>query len=970
MMLATGTRLGPYEIVSFIGAGGMGEVYKARDTRLDRHVAIKVAAERFTDRFSREAHAIAALSDSHICTLFDVGPNYLVMEYIEGETLAQRLKKGALPLQQVLRVGFEAAQALAAAHRRGIIHRDLKPANIMLTESGTKLLDFGLAAIEPAQAADVQTSTVVTGPAAVVGTLPYMSPEQLEAKKADARSDIFALGAVLYEMATGKSAFARDSPLATIKAVSSEEPIPVTQVAKGMPRDLEHIVRRCLRKNRDDRYSSASDVAAELEQCLAFAEPSGKAFKVLLRQARRPLVAIPGLILALALFALVGWSVQRSRNAQWARTQALPEIARLTEQEKRGQAYALALKAEKYIPGDPTLAKLWPQISFQFTAHTVPAGASVFRRDYGSRGNWELVSRSPINKQILPRIDSQWRFELKGFLPVERLTLLLFGRIFPSDSFLLEMDNSGQAPLGMVHQTDSVDGPLTTEPATLFGLPGFEAVPAIQIQDYWIDRYEVTNQQFKVFMDKGGYRERRYWKHDFRKDGRTLSWAEAIALFRDATGRTGPATWELGTFPPGREDYPVSGVSWYEAAAYAEFAGKKLPTIYHWAVAASPWASNVIIPAGNFGGLPLRVGASGSMSWFGAYDMAGNVKEWCWNEAASGKRFIMGGGYDEPYYMFNDADARSPFERSANFGFRCAMYTSAGQSARAADPIVLSERDFNREKPVPGSVFQLYKSLYTYDKTPLNPTIGPIEETDDWRREEITFAAAYGNERVIAYLYLPKQPHPPLQTVVFFPGSSAIDMRSSATGPGMPRFDFIVKSGRALLAPVYKGTFERGDDLKSDIPNTSSSWRDHVIAWSKDLGRSIDYLETRPEIDRTKLAYLGSSWGGSMGSVLPAVEPRIKVCVLVVPGFNLQRSLPEVDELNFAPRVNVPVLMLNGRFDFFYPVETSQEPMFRFLGSPKEHKRRVVYNTSHNIPNNELIKETLDWLDKYLGPVM
>lgn len=205
--------------------------------------------------------------------------------------------------------------------------------------------------------------------------------------------------------------------------------------------------------------------------------------------------------------------------------------------------------------------------------------------------------------------------------------------------------------------------------------------------------------------------------------------------------------------------------------------------------------------------------------------------------------------------------------------------------------------------------------------------------------------------------------------MVRFPGSETIDMRSSTALPEMNLFDFVIKGGRAVLFPVYKGTFERGDDLKSDDPDTSSSWRDHVIAWSKDLGRSIDYLETRPEIDRTKLAYEGSSWGGAMGAVMPAVEDRIKVCVLIVPGFNLQKSLPEVDELNFAPRVKVPVLMLNGRFDFFYPVETSQEPMFRLLGTPSQDKRRVVYETGHNIPRDELIKEILDWLDRYLGPL-
>ena len=171
------------------------------------------------------------------------------------------------------------------------------------------------------------------------------------------------------------------------------------------------------------------------------------------------------------------------------------------------------------------------------------------------------------------------------------------------------------------------------------------------------------------------------------------------------------------------------------------------------------------------------------------------------------------------------------------------------------------------------------------------------------------------------------------------------------------------------MFPVYKGTLERGGELKSDIPDTSSSWRDHVIEWSKDLGRSIDYLETRPEIDVRKLAYLGFSWGGAMGSIFPAVEDRIKVCVLCGSGFSMQRSLPEVAQINFAPRVKVPVLMLNGRFDFFFPPETSQEPMFRLLGTSKESKRYLVYESGHNVPRNELIKETLDWLDRYLGPV-
>ena len=211
------------------------------------------------------------------------------------------------------------------------------------------------------------------------------------------------------------------------------------------------------------------------------------------------------------------------------------------------------------------------------------------------------------------------------------------------------------------------------------------------LKDYWIDRYEVTNKQFKEFLDNGGYSKPEFWKQPFNKDGRNLSWHEAMDMFRDTTGRPGPATWALSDYPRGQDDFPVSGVSWYEAAAYAEFARKALPTIYHWATAASPMASASILPVSNFGTQgPARVGSFRGMSWFGAYDMAGNVKEWCWNEAGSGKRYILGGAWDEPLYMFNNADARSPFERSPDFGFRCAKYVSTGSPANAAEPLYAS----------------------------------------------------------------------------------------------------------------------------------------------------------------------------------------------------------------------------------------------------------------------------------------
>src|SRR3984957_17092742 len=240
MAILPGRRLGPYEILSAIGAGGMGEVYKARDTRLDRIVAIKVLPAHLADRaelrerFDREAKTIASLNHPHICTLYDTGHqdgiDYLVMEYLEGETLAQRLLKGALPIQQVLQFAIEIADALDKAHRKGITHRDLKPGNIMLTKSDTKLLDFGLAKLKQEVAPAIPDSqlptlqSAITGEGAILGTLQYMAPEQVEAEEVDARTDIFAFGAVVYEMATGKKAFEGKTSASVMAAILKDEP--------------------------------------------------------------------------------------------------------------------------------------------------------------------------------------------------------------------------------------------------------------------------------------------------------------------------------------------------------------------------------------------------------------------------------------------------------------------------------------------------------------------------------------------------------------------------------------------------------------------------------------------------------------------------------------------------------------------------------------------------------------------------
>ncbi len=280
MALTSGTRLGPYEIVAPLGAGGMGEVYRARDTRLDRTVAIKVLPQGLADtpevrqRFEREARAVSSLNHPHICALYDVGNQdgieYLVMEYLEGETLAARIEKGPMPTADLLRYASQIADALDKAHRQGIVHRDLKPGNVMLTKSGAKLLDFGLAkGGEVIQGGDLSSSPTMSRPlttqGTIVGTLQYMSPEQLEGKATDTRSDIFSFGAMLYEMATGKKAFEAKSHASLIAAIMKEEPRPMRELQPMTPLLLEHIVKSCLAKDPDDRPQSAHDLKLELD---------------------------------------------------------------------------------------------------------------------------------------------------------------------------------------------------------------------------------------------------------------------------------------------------------------------------------------------------------------------------------------------------------------------------------------------------------------------------------------------------------------------------------------------------------------------------------------------------------------------------------------------------------------------------------------------------------------------------------
>ena len=489
--------------------------------------------------------------------------------------------------------------------------------------------------------------------------------------------------------------------------------------------------------------------------------------------------------------------------------------------------------------------------------------------------------------------------------------------------------------------------------------------PAVTLPDYWIDQLEVTNATFKQFVDKGGYRDEQYWTEPFLDGARVLPFDEAMARFRDATGREGPATWELGSYPEGQAGFPVAGISWFEAAAYAKFAGKSLPSLYHWFRASgTDEIYSDILQLSNFDGKgPVKAGERPGLGPWGTLDMAGNVKEWCANDV-SGRplRYILGGGWNEPSYRFAEQDAQNPWARGPAFGVR--LVKNLGPAGHAAVSVGRITRDPSTVIPVKDELLAIYRRFYDYDRTPLDSRVESVEDgSPHWRKEKVNFAAAYGNERVPAFLFLPKNAKPPYQTIVYFPSAYARAVPSSAN-LDLSVFEFIVRSGRAVLYPVYQGTFER----RGSVQPGRSGARDMRVQWAKDFRRSVDYLETRNDIDMERLGYYSLSLGAFFGPIPIALEPRIKVAVFASGGMSYTAQ-PEVHPANFAPQVKIPVLLVNGKDDFGVS-QAEQRRFLEILGTAPHLKKLVVFEGGH-VPQDSRgpFREVLNWYDTHLGIV-
>ncbi|PYS85971.1 MAG: hypothetical protein DMF62_17460 [Acidobacteria bacterium] len=1036
MALPAGTKIGRYEITALIGSGGMGEVYLSEDTQLGRKVAVKILnSELAADatarkRLVREARAAATLEHPNICSIHEVGDadghQFIVMQFVEGETLDARLKDRPVDIKEALNIAVQLADALAEAHTRGIIHRDIKPANVMITKRGeVKMMDFGLAKILSdgvPYGSEAETAALVSTPGTLIGTMPYMSPEQVRAETLDARSDIFSFGILLYELVTGQRPFHGASTAELASSILTHEPPPMARYSHDVPAELDRIVSKSLHKDPEDRYQTSKDLLIDLRtlrdevefrhrlersqppenkndtaeipdveiKTKVFDKPPATLREVKSLSTKETPVAARRIspwtaviaVASIGLLSLGGWWLWSRSNQNWAREQ-LPRIEELAAAGNYFEAYDLADKAEKYLPGDPIITKLMPTISDTISVSSDPAGAEVYLTRFASTAEGkapsaELIGKTPLANVRVARGAYILSLQKEGFAKIERTvsgTILRGGgltSIPPPSKLKYDLMPVGQVPEEMVYV-----------PGGEYRLAAWQRPTdnKAKIDDFFIDRHEVSNREFKEFVSAGGYLKREYWKYPFVKDGKPLSWEEAMDQFKGPTGLPQPRGWTNQNFPDGKADFPVTGISWYEAAAYAEFRGKQLPTVYQWEKAArdgrtSPFAScmpwGLFYPGdsldqrANFSGGPWAVGSAPfGMSPYGAYDMAGNVSEWVLNEGSEGF-YATGGSWGDPSYTFAQYSSFPGFYSSDKRGFRCSLVKApSGDQGGGRLEAVLEIPEYTASS---NADFQKWSEAYRDTGPEPDARIEETIDTDDWRREKITYNGADG-DRVIAYLYLPKNFEGPHQVMHIVPAADVENGMRSLPTSIESRFGPILKSGRAIFGVVLKGYIERlrPENFVKPEPNTVE-YREMVINRVTDERRGLNYLATRPDIDMKHIAFFGPSAGARTGLILAALEDRYVSVLLQGGGVRKtdMQTIPEANPINFAPHIRVPKLMSHGKYDEDTPLKTQGEPLYKLLREPK---RMVVFEGGH-VPSTEFLINTINsWLDETLGPV-
>jgi eukaryotic-like serine/threonine-protein kinase len=701
------------------------------------------------------------------------------------------------------------------------------------------------------------------------------------------------------------------------------------------------------------------------------------------REPRRARTAVGVALGAVAFFALAlavaGW-LMLAGTEDWNTEDLVARLGELVAEQRYPEAFQLLESSGASRADLPE--GLVAEFTDGLSVLTEPAGARVEARRFdpadpgASPAAWQSLGQTPLRAILLPRGDYLLRIEREGYGPVERLASTTTARDgmpvdhVPETLFQLRLIPADDVPDGMVHVPG---GPYAIASRNLQG-------ELADLRDFFIDRHEVTNARYADFVAAGGYLEPRYWS-DASVDH--VPGPDRSPPFRDRTGLPAPRSWSGQRYPSGTADHPVTGVTWYEAAAYCRFHGGRLPTLFEWEKAARDgqisYREGIYMPWGMVrpgSGVEGRANFSGEgttpvdhhpfgLSPYGAYDMAGNVKEWLSN-ATENERAITGGAWEDPAYLFAEVGGAAPTTSSNSLGFRCVRSAGGGPPGDADRPLRLAV-DTPSYQPVDEATFRALLSHYAYDHAPVEAEVLERIEAPGWVRERIRYTGPGGE--VIAYLYLPNAARQPYQTTIFVPGS---DVFFGVTVPDATEWLLapVIRAGRAVFAVVMEGMTERPYPPDTPRPEPATvRFRDQMVRHATELRMGLDYLETRADIDANALAYTGLSWGAGSRLVFAAVDDRFRAVILVGGGIDerVQPTLPEASNIAFAPWIRPPKLLLNGQHDDEHPWPTRGLPLWNLLSEPRELV--LVEGAGHVPPLEERIPAILDFLDRTLGPV-
>ena len=673
----------------------------------------------------------------------------------------------------------------------------------------------------------------------------------------------------------------------------------------------------------------------------------------------------------LGVFALVLASGYSAGTYIWVNTALAPQIAAFIDADDYVSAWQATNRVDAIAPFFSSADEVLPEISSITELRVDQDEVDVYWKPYGrDHQEWFFLGTTPLGEQRLPKGLLELKMQKEGF-ETQFLSVLnpsmRFGNndIFDWTLEPIKLRPDDSSPTGMIYIPGGNFVP---------GITG-QGIAPVKLNSFYIDKTEVTNRQFKEFMNAGGYDNRQYWVDmEFVEGGISLTMEQAKKLMVDTTGVKGPAGWEVGMYLDGQANFPVTGVSWYEALAYARYRGNILPPMHHWAKAAYPPdeilapISPKLVKESNFSGQGMNETGIRGVGAYGTYDMAGNAREWVWN-IFGGRGLTLGGSHSDPYYMASQTNPLPRMDRSLVNGFRTVRLLNARDMNPFGDAI-------NRPPPKPDSfykpmndeAFTIYSRNFDIGRIDLKSKVLYEDKSNPlWVKERILVNLGYGSESMDILVFSPRDSYGKIGSVIIYPGANYFRTPPDVdeVNPGEYGLDFIVKSGRAIVWPAIKDSMNRISPMTgSSREDVTRRWRERLKAWTVDTYRTIDYIETRNDLDPNNIFYLGMSYGSLYPTHTLLFEKRFNAALLYVGGAS--RSIPPLsDGLNHLPRITTPILMLNGEQDYLIP-KVVAERFYDQIGTTAENKRIVFYESGHwPLPRNQMIRESLAWMDKY-----